>query len=100
MLELHAVRVVRIPHGNEGQLHLKVRVMCGRKEGIADVLVDTRAQVSLVRNGLFPDTCLKSIARPVRLKVAKGEIVGGGAREAKLRWNFGSMTDGIDETRH
>ena len=26
VLELHAVRVVRTPHGNERQLHLKVRV--------------------------------------------------------------------------
>ena len=60
VLELHAVRVIRTPLGNEGQLHLKVRVMCGRKGMAADVLVDTGPQVSLVRNGLFPDTCLKS----------------------------------------
>ena len=62
--------------------------MCGRKEVIADVLVDTRAQVSLVRNGLFPDTCLKSSDRPVRLKVANGWIIGGGAREAELGLDF------------
>ena len=79
VLELHAVRVVCTPHGDERQLHLKVWVMCGRKEVIADVLVDTGAQVSLVRNGLFPDTCLKSSARPVRLKVANGGSMGGGA---------------------
>ena len=47
VLELHAVRVVRTPHGDERQLHLKVRVMCAEKEVIADVLVDTGAQVSL-----------------------------------------------------
>ena len=41
VLELHSVRVVRTPHGDERQSHLKVRVMCGRKEVIADVLVDT-----------------------------------------------------------
>ena len=82
VLELHAVRVVRRPHGDERQLHLKVRVMCERKEVVADVLVDTGAQVSLVRKGLFPDTCLKDSDRPVRLKVANGEIMGGGSREA------------------
>ena len=82
VLELHAVRVVRTPHGDERQLHFRVRVMSGRKEVIADVLVDTRAQVSLVQNVLFPDTCLKSSDRPVRLKVANGGIMNGGAREA------------------
>ena len=29
VLELHAVRVVHTPHGDERQLHLKVRVRCG-----------------------------------------------------------------------
>ena len=97
MLELHAVKVVRTPHGNERQLHLKVRVMGGRKEVIADVLVDTGAQVSLVRKGLFPDTCLQSSDRPVRLKVANGGIIGGGAREAELcreAWK----QDGLDRS--
>ena len=59
-LELHAVRVVRTRHGHEGQLRLKVRGICGREEVVADVLVDTGAQVRLVRNGLFPDTFLKN----------------------------------------
>ena len=58
VLELHAVRVVRTPHGDERQLHLKVRVNCGQGEVVADILVDTGVQVSLVRKGLFPDTCL------------------------------------------
>ena len=83
LLELHAVGVVRTPHGDEWQLHLKVRVMCGPKELIADMLVDTAAQVSLVRNGMFPDTCLKSSDGPVRLKVANRGTMGGGAPEAE-----------------
>ena len=49
VLELHAVRVVHTPHGDERQLHLKVRVRCGQEELVVDVLVDTGAQVSLVR---------------------------------------------------
>ena len=53
VLELHAVRVVHTPHGDERQLHLKVRVRCGQEEKVVDVLVDTGAQVSLVRRGLF-----------------------------------------------
>ena len=43
---------------------------------VVDVLVDTGAQVGLVRNGLFPDTCPKSSDRPVRLKIASGGIMG------------------------
>ena len=88
VLELHAVGVVCTPHGDERQLHLKVRKMCGRKEVIADVLVDTGAQVTLVRNGLFPDTFLKSSDRPVRLKVRNGGIMSGGARVAELGLEF------------
>ena len=59
VLELHAVRVVHTPHGDERGLHLKVRVCCGKEEVIAEVLFDTGAQVSLVRKGLFSDEFLK-----------------------------------------
>ena len=88
VLELHAVRVVRTPHGDEGQLHLKVRVMCGRKEVIADVLVDTAAHAGKLGAEWTVSRCLKSSDRPVRLKVAHGGIMGGGAREAELGLEF------------
>ena len=88
VLELHAVRVVHTPHGNERQLHLKVRVRCGKKEVIADVLVDTGAQVSLVRKGLFSEEFLKPSRTPVRLKVANREIMGGGTHEATIGMEF------------
>ena len=88
VLELHAVRVVHTPHGDERQLHLKVRVRCGKKEVIADVLVDTDAQVSLVRKGLFSEEFAKPSRRPVRLKVANGEIMGGGTHEATISMEF------------
>ena len=55
VLKLHAVRVLHTPHRDKRQLHLKVRVRCGMKEVIADVLVDTCAQVSVVWNGLFSE---------------------------------------------
>ena len=62
--------------------------MCGRREVVADVLLDTGAQVSLVREGLFPYTFLKDSDRPVRLKVANAEILGEGSREAELGLEF------------
>ena len=67
VLELHAVRVVHTPHGDERQLHLKVRVRCGQEELVVDVLVDTGAQVSLVQRGLFKEESLQPSRRPVCL---------------------------------
>ena len=102
VLELHDVRVVRTPRGDERQLHLKVRVMCGQKEVGADVLVDTGAQISLVRNGLFSDVCLQSSDSPVRLKVANGRIMGGGSREAEFGLEFREHDrfDRPDQAKH
>ena len=53
-----------------------------------DVLVDTDAQVSLVRRGLFKEESLQPSRRPVRLKVANGEIMGGGTQEATISMEF------------
>ena len=51
---------------------------------VADVLVHTSTQVSLVPKGLFPDICLRDSDQPVRLNVANGKIRCGGSREAEL----------------
>ena len=88
VLELHAVRVVLTPQGDERKLHLKVRVRCGQEELVVDVLVDTGAQVRLVRRGLFKEEFLQPSRRPVRLKVANGEIMGGGTHEATISMEF------------
>ena len=88
VLELHAVRVVHTPQGDERQLHLKVRVRCGQEELVLDVLVDTAAVVSLVRRGLFKEESPEPSRRPVRLKVANGEIMGGGTQEATISMEF------------
>ena len=88
VLELHAVRVVHAPHGDERQLHLKVRVRCGREGSVVDVLVDTGAQVSLVQRGLFKEESLQPGWRPVRLKVANGEVMAGCTHEATTSMVF------------
>ena len=84
ILGLHVVRQV----GREKQLHLKVRVTVGNVELVLDVLIDTGAQVSLVRTGLLPCESLQRSGRPVRLKVANGQYMSGGTREAMLALDF------------
>ena len=88
VLQLHAMRVVHTSHGDKRQFHLKVRVRCGQEELVLDVLVDTGAQVSLVRRGLFKEESLQPSRRPVRLKVANGEIMGCGTHEATISMEF------------
>ena len=84
ILSLHAVRRV----GRERQLHLKVRALCGEVEKVFDVLVDTGAQVSLVKAGLLPPECLTDSRRSVRLRVANGQYMVGGTREAAIGLQF------------
>ena len=84
ILSLHAVLRV----GRERQLHLKVRALCGEVEKVFDVLVDTGAQVSLVKAGLLPPECLTDSRKPVRLKVANGQYMVGGTKEAAIGLQF------------
>ena len=78
ILSLHAVRRV----GRERQDHLKIGSVCGELERVFKVLVDTGAQVSLVKAGLRE--CLTASQRPVRLKVANGQYMLGGTKEAEI----------------
>ena len=72
----------------ERQLHLKVRALCGEVEKVFDVLVDKGAQVSLVKAGLLPPECLTDSRKPVRLKVANGQYMVGGTKEAAIGLQF------------
>ena len=69
-------------------MHLKVRALCGEVEKVFDVLVDTGAQVSLVKAGLLPPECLTDSRKPVRLKVANGQYMVGGTKEAAIGLQF------------
>ena len=69
-------------------LHPKVRALCGEVEKVFDVLVDTGAQVSLVKAGLLPPECLTDSRKPVRLKVANGQYMVGGTKKAAIGLQF------------
>ena len=60
----------------------------GEVERVFNVLVDTCAQVSLVKAGLLPPECLTTSRRPVRLKVANGQYMVGGMKEAEIALQF------------
>ena len=95
ILSWHTVRRV----GSKRQLHLKIRALCGEVERVFNVLVDTGAQVSLVKAGLIPPECLTASRRPVRLKVANGQYMMGGTKEAEIALrlvNFELMALGVD----
>ena len=52
------------------------------------VLVNSGAQISLVRTGPFPASCIKTSPNPVRLEVANGQYMGGGRTEVDLEMEF------------
>ena len=84
ILSLHAVHGV----GRERQLHLKVHALCGGVEKVFNVLVDTGPLVSLVKAGLLRPECLTTSRRPVRLKVANGQYMVGGTKEADIALQY------------
>ena len=74
--------------GRKRQLHLKIHALCRKIESVFLVLVDTGAQVSLVKAGLLPPACLTASRAPVRLKVANGQYMVRGTKEAEVALQF------------
>ena len=61
--------------------------MRGRAEGLQRV-GRHGPQVSLVKAGLLPPDCLTDSRSPVRLKVASGQYLVGGTKEAAIGLQF------------
>ena len=57
-------------------------------EKVFNMLVNTGAQVSQVKAGLLPPECLTDSRKPVRLKVANGQYMVGGTKEAAIGLQF------------
>ena len=88
------------PPTGELEPHLRVEAVLnveGVVECQARVLLDTGAEVSLVRRGLIPESAFREAACPVRLIAANNLQVEGGEREVELEIRF----QGVDfQTRH
>ena len=68
------------------QLVLQVQlVLPGEEKVLAKALVDTGAQVNLVRKGLVPGGYLQRSKNPVRLVAANSDVIAGGDRSVTLQ---------------
>ena len=70
------------------QLRIPASVMHGQTSTQVMVLIDTGAEVCLVKKDLFPAECFQRSARPVYLTAANSQIVQGGSNEALLTLTF------------
>ena len=75
--------------GKHRQLHLNFRgVSSAGEERIFEILVDTGAQVSLVRRRLLSSRSLRRSAAPVTLRLANRECMEGRLKEAEISLEF------------
>jgi len=74
-------------------LMMKVIVKVDNTEVEATALVDTGAQTSLVRRGLFPEGCFRRSEKPLALKTVTGEDLPGGREEVRLKLTFAQTDD-------
>ena len=75
----------------ELETHLRVPITLAMNgEGIcqAEALIDTGAEVCLVKTGLLPDDAFRVAERPLRLVMANNQRLKGGKREATVELRF------------
>ena len=68
----------------EDEMQLVLRVLLTLPDGkkmLAKALVDTGAQVNIVRQGLVPQYLMEKATDPVRLVAANQEIIPGGDKK-------------------
>ena len=70
------------------QLRIQAFVMHGNARTQITALIDTGAEVSLVKKDLFPADCFQISARPICLTGANSQTLQGGVNEALLTLEF------------
>ncbi len=73
---------------NDVKLHILVTVRHGKTRTQVMALIETGAEVCLVKKGIFPQECIQRSAKPVALTVANSQLVVGGFNEALLTLEF------------
>jgi hypothetical protein len=81
-----AIQTVDPSGGNEARLRLDIRLLANNQEVVSQctALVDTGAEICLVKKGLIPSDLFVAAQRPVRLVGANGKRLEGGDREVTL----------------
>ena len=87
MVDSSNVKVAK-SNGQEGEKHLKIMVGLTR-EGMKPVekcaaLIDTGAEVCLIRRNLIPEEFYQPAVRPLRLWAANKQLINGGQDEVLL----------------
>jgi hypothetical protein len=86
--------VVRAPGMQDDHLRLRaVGHVLDRVEKSLLVLVDTGAQISLIRTGLIPDELFETAGKPVHLMTASQQPLRGGKRIVKLELIFSGFCE-------
>lgn len=64
-----------------------------------NVLIDTGAEVSLIKSGLFPDQFFQPAQTPVNLVAANGTPLEGGRRDIVLHFNLRKVQNGVEQAK-
>jgi len=60
---------------------------------VVKALIDTGAQINVVKRGLFPENVMKPAKKPLMLTLADGQAFWGGDREVTARLTFGKIVN-------
>ena len=87
-------RIGRVEHrGGATQLLMRVEVDLDGDVRHIRVLVDTGAQVNLIRHDIPPAYMMRPAQRPLSLSTVSGEPLPGGQREVELPMRFAAMEE-------
>ena len=98
VIDISATRIIRAPGMQDD--NLRIRAVGFASEEVRPfvmVLIDTGAQVSLIRRGIIPSEMFRKSPKPVRLVAAGKQVMHGGDREVELHLQFEGVFEGTDE---